>query len=738
MTAKTSGFLLLLAALSASCNLFDPLVKTIQSPTGVNLGLGRYSLVRNFAMNFVPSVTPKEAQNTKFNLTSSNPASISLSGNRASSLAVGTSLVTATTVAGGLTATAQIDAVNWSAINPSGVVSHFAGSNDSVGSTDGSTGSARFFNPNGVCLVGTSTLFVADSQNMTIRQINLSTSTVTTLAGSPGLQAVTNGTGSAARFAYPSAICSDGVNLYVTDQYGNTVRKIVISTGVVTTLAGGTQGSADGVGAAAQFQNPSGICTDNTNLYVTDGNATIRKIVISTATVTTIAGASGQQGSADGIGTSARFNSPSAVATDGSNLYVCDSQNDTIRKIVLSTLQVTTFVGSAGQNNSTDGIGVSARLGSPQGIYCDNTYLYVSDSYGATIRKIVIATAAVSTLAGGFPNGAADGAGTSAQFGSARGLAYGGGVLYVADTNNNTIRAVDTGGSVSTLAGRASAGFANSAGTAARFNFPSGICSDQTSLFVVDQNNFVIRRIDPGSGNVTTLVGTPGRNDGGTDGTGSNALFAGPRALCTDGISLFVVDQYGSKIRRVVIFTGVVKTLTQVDNAQGICTDGVFLYVTLGSNSILKVSIDDGSTTTLVSGLNDPQQLCTDGTMLYVTEGNANLVLKIDPSTGARSTLSGNGSGGEVDGAAGVAQFNHPTGVTTDGSSLFVSDQYGNNIRKVSISTGAVTTLAGANAPGNADGSGTSASFQQPAGLCSFGSSLYVTDQGNNCIRQIQ
>ena len=117
---------------------------------------------------------------------------------------------------------------------------------------------------------------------------------VTTIAGTAGVYGSADGTGAAARFHFPLDITSDGKNLYVTDSFNSTIRQIVIATGAVTTIAGtpGTPGSADGIGAAAGFNNPDGITTDGANLYVADlNNNTIRKIVIATGAVTTIAGA---------------------------------------------------------------------------------------------------------------------------------------------------------------------------------------------------------------------------------------------------------------------------------------------------------------------------------------------------------------------------------------------------------------------------------------------------------------
>lgn len=155
-------------------------------------------------------------------------------------------------------------------------------------------------------------------------------------------------TSSAGTFNAPSGIITDGADLYVVDSGSNTIRKIVIATGATTVFAGssaGTAGTTDGTGTAAFFNAPSGITSDGTNLYVADkGNNSIRKIVIATGMVTTIAGSTtGAPGFADGTGTAALFRGPFGITTDGSNLYVSDAGNNSIRKIVISTLVVTTL-----------------------------------------------------------------------------------------------------------------------------------------------------------------------------------------------------------------------------------------------------------------------------------------------------------------------------------------------------------------------------------------------------------
>ena len=272
--------------------------------------------------------------------------------------------------------------------------------------------------PFGITTDGTN-LYVTDTGNSTIRQIVIATGAVTTIAGTNGTTGSKDGIGTAATFNSPLGITTDGTNLYVADTGNNIIRKIVISTKAVTTLAGATN----------NFSGPMGITTDGTNLYVADtGNSTIRQIVIATGAVTTIAGTAGTPGSADGIGTAASFSGPQGVTTNGTSLYVADSSNNTIRKIVLATKEVTTIAGTAGVTGSADGAGAAASFNGPSGVSTDGTNLYVADSVNNSIRKIVITTGVVTTVPG-----------ASAVLLTPAETTTDGISIYVADTGNNTI-----------------------------------------------------------------------------------------------------------------------------------------------------------------------------------------------------------------------------------------------------------------------------------------------------------
>ena len=326
-----------------------------------------------------------------------------------------------------------------------GETSTLAGTAGAQGSIDGIGGAAQFYSPYGITTDG-SNLFIADTYNNTIRKVVIATGAVTTLAGTAGITGSTDATGAAARFDLPGDITTDGTNLYVADSGNSTIRKVVIATGAVTTLAGtaGMQGSTDATGAKARFVFPVGITTDGVNLYVADdSNNTIREVVIATGAVTTLAGTAGITGSTDATGAAASFKAPQGITTDGTNLFIADYGNNTIRKVVIATGAVTTLAGTAGITGSTDATGAAASFNSPQAVTTDGTNLYIADSGNNTIREVVIATGAVRTLAGtaGIP-GSTDAAGAAARFNSPEGITTDGVQLYVCDSLNDTIRAI--------------------------------------------------------------------------------------------------------------------------------------------------------------------------------------------------------------------------------------------------------------------------------------------------------
>jgi len=288
-------------------------------------------------------------------------------------------------------------------ITPVGVVTTLAGAPAQSGNADGVGTTARFSYTNGIALDQAGNLYVADMDNGTIRKITHG-GAVTTFAGKAGGWGNTDGQGAAASFGGVGTIAIDAAgNVFAAEFYNNAIRKIT-STGLVTTFAGasGQAGSLDGRGTAAQFSGPNDIAADASgDVYVADFyNNTIRKIT-SEGIVSTIAGSPGKSGQTDGIGAVARFSGPAGVAAGGDGcVYVTELNNHTVRKITPGGA-VTTLAGMAGQAGYADGVGSAARFSQPWGIARDrNGNLYVCDSGNNSIRRIS-PTGRVETIVGG-------------------------------------------------------------------------------------------------------------------------------------------------------------------------------------------------------------------------------------------------------------------------------------------------------------------------------------------------
>ncbi|MBC5835531.1 T9SS type A sorting domain-containing protein [Flavobacterium sp. F372] len=307
------------------------------------------------------------------------------------------------------------------------------------GYLDGSVNIAQFKDPLGICTDNNGNIFVADRSNNRIRKIDASgTNMVTTIAGS-GVEGYADGIGTSAIFGAPTGICIDALgNLYVTDFWNFKIRKIT-PTGVVTTLAGSTQGFANGNGTAAQFDYLEQICIDALgNLYVADaGNSKIRKITPS-GTVTTVAGTT--SGYLDGVGTIAKFDYPNGICIDGNNnLYVAEYFSHKIRKIT-PTGVVSTVAGSTW--GFTNGQSTTAQFRYPTGIGRDTSgNLYVTDSGNNMIRKITL-SGMVSTYTGSENNGYLDGSLNNALFSNPWAIHIKNNVIYVSEGGSDKIRKI--------------------------------------------------------------------------------------------------------------------------------------------------------------------------------------------------------------------------------------------------------------------------------------------------------
>jgi sugar lactone lactonase YvrE len=490
-----------------------------------------------------------------------------------------------------------------------GPLRHFAGSTGGGGYADGTLTNAQFSFPSAVAVGEDGSVFVADTQNHTVRKVTREG--VETLAGFHALWGSALGQGGAARFNQPGGIAVDGKgNVVVADTINdrivwitpsglavsgtrtrtrgiycvaydahgnvyiarNSIQKLTV--GGFVTIAGNEDqaGSVDGSATEARFSEIRGLAVagDGT-IYVSDGGNHVIRRVSPAGLVTTIAGTATIAGSVDGISESARFFRPSGIAVGASGeLYVADSMNHTIRRIDRNG-QVSTVAGRAGEWGSEDGEGTSARFFVPHGLSMDRSgSVYVADSFNHAIRRID-STGRVSTLAGRANKaGATDGPAEEARFNQPVDATVDAhGTLYVADSGNNTIRSITPAGVVSTYAGKAGApGFVDGPRSVARFWHPEGIVVSKTGIvYVADTRNHVIRAIDQ-YGIVTTLAGSAGKR-GHSDGSGTDARFNQPRGLTLDPLgTLYVADTANHVIRRISP-GGTVTTLTGVPGQAG-------------------------------------------------------------------------------------------------------------------------------------------------------------------------
>jgi len=323
----------------------------------------------------------------------------------------------------------------------------------------------------------------------------------------------------------------------------------------VETLAGtGQAGLADGNRQVGQLNRPHGLAIDGRgNVYVSDrGNHAIR-VVAPNGDIRTLAG-NGKEGKADGIGAAASFNQPVAVAVDKSgNVYVADRDNHLVRLIDPSG-KVSAVVGT-GTAGFTEGPALSAQFNQPYGVALspDEKILYIADYLNHAIRALDVGTRRVTTLTGNGKSGFANGKGDQAQFNQPYNVKIDArGRLYVPDQNNHAIRRVEPDGTVSTIAGTGQSGFAGGKAAESRFNNPTGlIVAADGTIYVADRNNHRIRIISA-AGEVSTIAGEG--TEGFLDGFGPAAKFNRPIdiVLTADG-SLVVSEENNHRLRKILL-----------------------------------------------------------------------------------------------------------------------------------------------------------------------------------------
>ncbi|HEX6835421.1 MAG TPA: hypothetical protein VF334_02555, partial [Polyangia bacterium] len=513
-------------------------------------------------------------------------------------------------------------------------------------------------------------------------------------------------------------------NAYYGHQQTATVQ--VLANGIAN-FAGqlGGSGYADGPRGIGRLISPWSMVSDGPFVYFTTPDKLVRKLDVNSGELSTIAGALDLPSSMDGTGPDAHFGEPRQIAYDGSgNLYVADMSNSTIRKVVIATGVVTTFAGSGLQGN-TDGVGTAARFFSPYGLAWDGARsLYVADQLGCSIRKIDLTSAQVSTVVGaaqGMPPacGTTDGGPATARLGFVSGLAWDGqGALYVSDSN--TLRKVVVAtGVVTTVAG--------SGGAAIALDGNGALWTAQGQLSRTDlASGQVTQTMDPHPGASGPWYLAARAVTFAPDGTMYVATDDGIYSFDPAKSALTLVggtEAYSNPLHnKLSTVGGLGATVFDSVFAIGAGSDGI-IYTRPGD---LWVKIDPVSGTAEKFTAPFSFACCSD----IVPDGQGNLYVLGGDGT-FRSVTVGSASGGRLiagvpnmsgfaDGAGNKALFSQTAqGLAVDfaHNTAFIADTDNFIIRKIDLGSGAVSTFAGtAMMPGDVDDVGAAARLARPRG----------------------
>lgn len=564
---------------------------------------------------------------------------------------------------------------------------------------------------------------------------------------------VYGGDGATAKNAYldfAEDIAFSGSKKIIADTYNNVIRGIDTSNKAYTVAGTGSYGDKTGSTSAAEFALPKGVAVGSDGaIYVADTyNNKIKKI--KSGTVSTLV--------------SGGLSHPEGVAVYGSTLYIADTGNNAIKKVSTSGGSVIT---------------VTSSVSSPKKLTPNSagTYLYVVAGGSYKVVKVKVSGGAVTTIAGSGSAGYVNGVGTSAKFRNVVGVAFDSGrnSLYVTDGNGYTdyVREIDlSSNTVSTLA---------TDEVMSTINYPKGIASSGDYVYVANSGIGTIQKFhkDTGASDAEDDW-VVGKNRFGNEfGSPSNSLLGRPNDMIfsPNGQSMYVAENnFLRKVNMSNSYTSFVAGSVvdayredQGDQARfssisslTINSAGNTLYLTdRWNNRIRKVSLSN-NTSALVSGggmtdcssscngyvegtknsarFNNPSGLAisADNKFLYVTDSSNNRIRKVRISDGQTWLLAGSGAAGFADGVGSNAKFNRPFGITIDsaGQYLYVADRENHRLRRVEISTGEVTTVAGSGNNGYRDAIGTTAVLSYPEYVkVGADGNLYFSEVGSQLIK---
>jgi sugar lactone lactonase YvrE len=568
-------------------------------------------------------------------------------------------------------------------IAATGVIQTVAGNGTLGYSGDGGAAtSATLDGPEGVFITSTGILYLSDTSNCVIRKVTAGT--IQTVAGMGPTNSGYSGDGgpaTSAKLNLPMGLSVDpSGNIFFADSSNQVIREVIAATGIIQTVAGnGVAGFAGdgGLATSAQLHKPLDVSLDGSgNLFIADSlNEVVRKV--SGGNIQTVAGTGLSAGySGDGgLATSAKLSNPSRVFIDSSgNFYISDTLNFVIREVTAGTID--TIAGNGLQRISGNGYPpTDAFLETPWGVVLDpagNLFFTAWDSQ--VVGKISASTGKLQILAGNGIAGFAgdDGPATGAQFTNPCGLALdASGNIYISDENNHRIRKIDAAtGIIHTIAGTGVLGYSGDGGpaTSAQLGWPTAIFVDALgNVFFGDQHNHVIREITAADGNIKTVAGTGTPGFSGDGGPATSAELNQPFGVYVDAAgNLFISDSGNSRIREVTASNGIIQT---------VAGNGTFTY-----------SGDGGPA--LSAGLNGPDNVVLDAAgNIFIADVFNNAIREVVASTGNIMTVAGNGTAdfSGDGGPATQATIDYPASVTVDSSGNFIlADMNNDRIRSVS------------------------------------------------------
>jgi sugar lactone lactonase YvrE len=623
------------------------------------------------------------------------------------------------------------------------VINTVAGNGANTNSGDGGSAvgaTIAHLDPSSIATDSNGDIYFCDVTFSRVRKIDKTTGTLTTVAGT-GASGYSGDGGDPklAKLNHPVSLCFDTNNhLYIVDQGNHRVRKI--ASGVIDTIAGDgftgdcAQGryNGDGIDAkTASLNFPNSIALDEANnaLYIGDAdNFRIRRVDLGTGLISTAAGDGTQGPNGDGgLATMSQFVQINGLAVNPLNNYVYITDGNRIREINIDTSNINNFAGTASPGYAGDNMSFSnAVFFNPHGLAFDSAgNLYVSDTDNQRVRKIDIYN--IFTVAGNGTQGSGGDtlAATSAELNNPNGVAVdSGGNLYITQEGDNRIRRVDAaGGTITTAAGGGEGAFSGDGGaaTSASFSFVEGVALDNAgNIYLSDAGNHRIRKISGGT--VTTIAGDGTANTSGDGGPATSAQMHTPQGLVVDiDGNIYFADEDGQRVRKITASTGIITTFAGDGNG--------------GHGGDLGLATS--------AQLDEPKDVAlAKNRDLYICELGQGYVRKVNAS-GFITTVAGNGTHGPINdgGDAKSASLCEPHSIAVNpvDDTLYIADTYNYRIRKVD-GAGIISTVAGNGTIGSSGDGGPATSASLGIVSCirfDAAGNLYILDSSNNKVRKV-